>query len=67
MKKYIIYALIYLSGCVCAYNLSKKEVLRNQKVWTKKDRIDSLVICSVSYLSVFIITMIKYPNEPASW
>lgn len=38
MKKYIIYALIYLLGCVCSYNKGKAKYVENQKVWTNSDR-----------------------------
>lgn len=70
------FILVYLSGYVVYYILSKLYVVKYHKeVWTRNDRTTALLMALFSWASVCIVTfmaicLLIYKNsddKPASW
>jgi hypothetical protein len=71
MKKPLIIAAIYLSGCVVAYKAAKKTIIfhKPDKVWTVGDRSFALFASVFSWITVVAASADYYFNstEKAEW
>ena len=76
MKKTILIIILYISGCICAYNYTKFYLINNnyenKNQWTKRDRFFSLTASLTSWVGVAAIGILwvlrNHANdEHAEW
>ena len=63
----IIYILVYLVGCVCAYRAARKDYRHTFNRWTKGDRAVALGISMFSWLAWLATAATANGDRPASW
>ncbi len=74
--KYVILILVYLIGYFVSYLLMRYEIRKRKSNWNEGDRVCTLVVAIVSWVSVFTMLgfmvlgyfyKLKDSEKPVSW